>query len=511
MKIVPPVRTGGTREEMKRCINCGNPGDENSTKCEVCGGSFQEVPEDVSDEKETGSVVKHAEESTADSSSRKAAGGAKPSAAGSQEPTRRPRRTKSGPQIYGQNDGMQNARLYEQQGMIRRDVQGRGAQRGPENNTSSGRPTGSENGIQAGRAASGNGTAAGRPMEPGNGAPANRPMGSGNGAPANRPMGPGNGVPANRPMGPGNGAPTGRPMGPGNGAPGRPMGPGNGVPGRPMGPGNGVPGRLPVKMPNVSPGRIMEASRRVIKSPLLILVALLNTVCLAGSVAAIFMHQLNYSQIIRLISSIKMPTQISSYVDSLITILGKLDSGMMAVNLAIHIPELLLCIGFWLVCINVRTADEKMSGAGFVFMKVYVIISMIKMCIVLLVGLIVSVTLVVAAWVSGTKSMIIIAGVMLVGMIVAAMAIIMYYFCYLATIKVCRLNAGTGEAYGLASSYVAFVHILGALTGGIGLLSGIVNSEISNIVGSAGQIGWMLLFAVWIFLYRGKMSEFEEE
>ena len=63
----------------------------------------------------------------------------------------------------------------------------------------------------------------------------------------------------------------------------------------------------------------------------------------------------------------------------------------------------------------------------------------------------------------------------------------------------------------MLSGYVAVVHIVLGVFAIIDLLSGIVNSEIVNIIGGAGSIGWMLLFAVWIFMYRGRMDELEED
>ena len=306
------------------------------------------------------------------------------------------------------------------------------------------------------------------------------------------------------------GQPTGAQRQPVNRAAGQPMG----GQGQPMNRAAGQPMNMQGRPMNAGQaayknGRI-ESSRSVLKSPILILVALLNTVCLAGAVAAVFLHEMNYTQFIRLISDINMPAQLAGYMESVKKLLGMLDSGMLPVNLALQIPGVFLCIGLWLICITGRTADEEMSGIGFVFMKIFVVIKMIFTCAVVLIGLILSVTLVVAAWVSGTNSMILLAGVMLAVMIITALAVIMYYFCYLATLKAIRLNASTGEPYGQVSVYVAIVHVILGLSGIVGLLSGIVNAEISNIAGSIGKIGWMLLFAVWIYLYKGKMSEFED-
>ena len=151
-----------------------------------------------------------------------------------------------------------------------------------------------------------------------------------------------------------------------------------------------------------------------------------------------------------------------------------------------------------------------MPGAGFGFLKATVIINMIVACVVMAIILILMVAVVIASWISGTIPIMVLSAVVLVVTITVVMMIIMYYFCYLATIKTCRLNSMAGESYGKVSAYVAVIHIILALSSIVNLLSGIVNSEIANIIGAIGSMGWMLLFAVWLFLYRSKMEEYEE-
>ena len=130
-------------------------------------------------------------------------------------------------------------------------------------------------------------------------------------------------------------------------------------------------------------------------------------------------------------------------------------------------------------------------------------------CAIMLAVLIVTVTVVVAAWVSKEQQVIVMSVVMLVVAIIVVMMIIMYYFSYFGTLKTCRINGNTGESYGKPSVYLAVLLVLLALPGIVGLLSGIVNMEISNIVSSIAKMGWMILFAAWIFRYRGNMSELE--
>lgn len=257
---------------------------------------------------------------------------------------------------------------------------------------------------------------------------------------------------------------------------------------------------------------VMEIARKAMRSPLFFLIVLLNTVSVAASIAAIFLNELNYSQAVRLLNDANLPQQVSGYVSSatkLLQNLQNLDTGTIIANIALHIPSILFCLGLWLIFIAALRAKENMSGVGFGFAKAAVIIRMVVACVVMLAVLIVTVTVVVAAWVSKEQPVIIMAVVMLVVTIIIVMMIIMYYFAYLGTLKTCRVNGNTGESYGRLSAYLAVLLIILALPEIVGLLSGIVNMEISNIVGSVAKMGWMILLAVWIFLYRGRMSELE--
>ncbi|MCD8347725.1 MAG: hypothetical protein LUD16_07175 [Lachnospiraceae bacterium] len=256
--------------------------------------------------------------------------------------------------------------------------------------------------------------------------------------------------------------------------------------------------------------KMREASKEALTSPLLLVVALLQTVFLAASVAAIFMRELSYGQIAKLLNLLDLPSQLSGYVSMFQSAMAQLDKGALAINLAIRVPDLLFCLGLWLICILARSSKDKMSGIGFVLVQVVAIVEMIAACVVLLVVLILSVTLVIAAWSGGTQSTLVTAAVTLIGAIVVTMAIVMYFFCYLSTIRIISANARKGERCGKVSVYVAVVHMILAFTGIINILSGIVNLEVTGIAAGVGQLGWMLLFGVWILMYRSTLREYSE-
>ena len=548
---------------MKRCIICGNLGDDNSTVCEVCGNPYMDLDDDAPDRMEAGDdpvtepdipedwepepeapvaeeveaqdEISEAEEIEKEpeqqamapeqqtmtpeiapeqeamapeeaseqqamateeapeqeavpaSKAKQTVQAARPRTAGNNG-----HRMKSGPQIYGQMAGQGAPDQMQPDGMLRRTMNGNDR---PVNHhptagvrrpiASQGRPVNSQR----------------QPMQ-------GRPMNSQGQPMQSRPM---NG--AGQPM-------QGRPMN-GQGQPmqGRPMNSqGQLMQGRPMNSqGQPMMQNRPMSAPQYdtpSMGfrntKIREMSKKSFQSPIFLLVALLQTVYLAGSIAAIFMKQLNFSQVMRLITGISMPTQITGYMDQLLKLMAKLDTGAVLANLAIRIPDILMCLGLWMIVFAARSKKTEMPGVGFTFLKIVVIIGLIKSCVLMLAGLVISVALVVSAWVSGVQTMIVAAVVTLVIMIVLTMLVVMYYFSYLAMLRTFRTNTQKGESYGAASGYVAVVYILMGLFGIIGLLSGIVNGEISGIVGSAGRIGWMLLMAFWIFGYRSTLGEIED-
>ena len=519
---------------MKRCIICGNLGDDNSTVCEVCGNPYMDLDDDAPDRMETGDdpVTEPESDSSEDWEPEPEAPVAEEVEAQdeiseAEEIEEEPEQQAIAPKEEPEQQAMAPEEELEQQTMAPEEEPEQQAM-APEEEPEQGavstlkakqteqvvRPrTAGNNGhrMKSGPQIYGQMAGQGAPDQMQPDGMLRRTM-NGNDRPANHH--PTAGV--RRPI-----AGQGRPMNGGQGQPmqGRPMNSqGQPMQGRPMNsPRQPMMQNRPMSAPQYdtpSMGfrntKIREMSKKSFQSPIFLLVALLQTVYLAGSIAAIFMKQLNFSQVMRLITGISMPTQITGYMDQLLKLMAKLDTGAVLANLAIRIPDILMCLGLWMIVFAARSKKTEMPGVGFTFLKIVVIIGLIKSCVLMLAGLVISVALVVSAWVSGVQTMIVAAVVTLVIMIVLTMLVVMYYFSYLAMLRTFRTNTQKGESYGAASGYVAVVYILMGLFGIIGLLSGIVNGEISGIVGSAGRIGWMLLMAFWIFGYRSTLGEIED-
>ena len=483
---------------MKRCIICGNLGDDNSTVCEVCGNPYMDLDDDAPDRMEAGDdpVTEPEPDISEDWEPEQEAPVAEEVEAQdeiseAEEIEEEPERQAIAPKEEPEQQAIAPEEEPEQQAMAPEEAPEQQAvpTLKAKQTVQTARPrTAGNNGhrMKSGPQIYGQmaGQGATDQMQPDG--MLRRTM-NGNDRPANHH--PTAGV--RRPI-----ASQGRPMN----CQGQPM-----MQNRPM-------SAPQYDMPSMGfrNTKIREMSKKSFQSPIFLLVALLQTVYLAGSIAAIFMKQLNFSQVMRLITGISMPTQITGYMDQLLKLMAKLDTGAVLANLAIRIPDILMCLGLWMIVFAARSKKTEMPGVGFTFLKIVVIIGLIKSCVLMLAGLVISVALVVSAWVSGVQTMIVAAVVTLVIMIVLTMFVVMYYFNYLAMLRTFRTNTQKGESYGAASGYVAVVYILMGLFGIIGLLSGIVNGEISGIVGSAGRIGWMLLMAFWIFGYRSTLGEIED-
>lgn len=142
---------------MKRCIICGNLGDDNSTVCEVCGNPYMDLDDDAPDRMEAGDdpvtepdisedwepeqeapvaeeveaqdEISEAEEIEEEPEQQAIAPKEEPEQQTMQ--TARPRtagnnghRMKSGPQIYGQMAGQGAPDQMQQDGMLRRTMNG---------------------------------------------------------------------------------------------------------------------------------------------------------------------------------------------------------------------------------------------------------------------------------------------------------------------------------------------------------------------------------------------------
>lgn len=250
----------------------------------------------------------------------------------------------------------------------------------------------------------------------------------------------------------------------------------------------------------------MERSKKMFHSPVFFIIALMCTVFTVTTIASVLLQDLSFSQVINILANFDAPSELMEYANRILSFISNIGSGVILVSLLLHLPELLLCAGFWILFATSGRGRESMPGAGFLCTKIYIIIKMIIVCIVMLICLILAVVFAVSAWMSAALEPKIISAVFLVVMIVVTMMVIMYFFCLLHTVKVCRANALYGDNFSSVSGYAAVLTILAALGSVLGLLSAIVNVEMAGIASFACKIGWMVLAGLWILVYKSKIN-----
>lgn len=269
---------------------------------------------------------------------------------------------------------------------------------------------------------------------------------------------------------------------------------------------NGYPADYVMTRSGLSGRQLMEQSRKMLHSPVFFIAAVLCTVFTVTTIASVLLQDLSFSQVVNILANFDAPSELMAYANKILSFISSLGSGMIVVSLFLHLPEFLLCAGLWLLFITAGRSQAPMPGMGFLCTKIYIIIKMIIMCIVMLICLIMSVVFTVSAWMSVLLEAKIISAVFLAVMVVITMMVIMYFFCLLHTVKVCRANATQGEDFSSVSRYAAVLTILAALGSVIGLLSAIVNAETAGIISFSCKIGWMVLAGLWILLYRNKVN-----
>jgi hypothetical protein len=251
--------------------------------------------------------------------------------------------------------------------------------------------------------------------------------------------------------------------------------------------------------------QMMQNARKAFHSPLFLIITILYTAAIAGSVASVFLQELSFSQILQMLTNFDAPNAVMTYAEKVVGLLSKIDNGTYVIGLGAKIPDVFLCLGFWIAYLTSGAKRKKMSGVGFVFSRIALVVKMIVSCLLMLAGLLLAVTFVVSAWVSDVQETKIASVIFLAALIVLTMFIIMFFFSALHTVSVCSRNV-KGETGGKVSVFTAILTILIALCSVISLLSAIVNVEIGGMVGHACKIGWMVLAGFWIILYRGKVN-----
>ena len=253
--------------------------------------------------------------------------------------------------------------------------------------------------------------------------------------------------------------------------------------------------------------QFLQKARKRIKSPLFFFIVLLNTVMVVASILNIVT-----SNGVNSINAIQAAVQNAlganvavNFMNSMIDMVEGAGTVMLIVNLVLWVPSLLLCLGLWLMFLQTRRSGGAISTAGYTLTKVMVILKFVWMCLIMAVGLIISVAFVVAAVGSSSVTSIIVGVVMLIVMILLSSLMVLFYVQLLHCLKVMKMNAVSGTDVGRMSAFVPFVGVVLCLATVCTMLPMAPNDYLGLAV-KAATAAWYLFASLWSIVYRATVK-----
>ena len=193
-------------------------------------------------------------------------------------------------------------------------------------------------------------------------------------------------------------------------------------------------------------------------------------------------------------------------VQGIIAQLGKtVELGIAIVFL---VPNVLYCLALWLMFFRTDTKRRQFPMGGYTLARVMMILKFLVACLVLAIGLVISVYFVVvgAQRKSGSIDSSLIQGViLLIVMIVVSIFVVMYYIQWMFCLKVVRDNAKKGTDPGRMPGFVVFLSILCAAICVLLMIPMAPNDYIGLASRGAAAL-YFLVSGLWVLIYKIKVK-----
>lgn len=261
--------------------------------------------------------------------------------------------------------------------------------------------------------------------------------------------------------------------------------------------------------------QIRRKSRKMVKSPLFFLMALVYTVSVVASVLNVVTGSAreNIRTVANTITNyLGQSTVISLMNQGVEKLMQQDDLVLLGTGILMTLPAIFIMLGLWMAFFSTSARRQHVSTGGYTLVRVIEIIRFIAACLVLLAGIALSVSFVVAAGTemsSGSgNSMVtmIVAIIVLLVIVIAAVFTIMYYVQLLFTIKTVRTNVRDGEYIGKIPGFVIFIGILLCLATAAGMIP-MAPDDYIGLAARGSKAAWLLLASIWALVYRGVVKE----
>ncbi len=170
------------------------------------------------------------------------------------------------------------------------------------------------------------------------------------------------------------------------------------------------------------------------------------------------------------------------------------------------VPNVLYCLALWLMFFRTDTKRRQFPMGGYTLARVMMILKFLIACLVLAVGLVISVYFVVvgAQKKSGDSSLI--QGViLLIVMIVVSIFVVMYYIQWMFCLKVVRDNAKKGTDPGRMPGFVVFLSLL-CTAACVALMIPMASNDYIGLASRGAAALYFLTSGLWVLIYKIKVK-----
>ena len=193
-------------------------------------------------------------------------------------------------------------------------------------------------------------------------------------------------------------------------------------------------------------------------------------------------------------------------VQSIINQLGRMVE--LSIAVVFLVPNVLYCLALWLMFFRTDTKRRQFPMGGYTLARVMMILKFLIACVVLAVGLVISVYFVVvgAQRKSGSIDSSLIQGViLLIVMIVVSIFVVMYYIQWMFCLKVVRDNAKKGTDPGRMPGFVVFLSVL---VSGLCVLLMIpmAPNDYIGLAARGAAAAYFLISGLWVLIYKIKVK-----
>ncbi len=176
----------------------------------------------------------------------------------------------------------------------------------------------------------------------------------------------------------------------------------------------------------------------------------------------------------------------------------------LGIAVTVLVPNVFYCLALWLMFFRTDTKRRQFPMGGYTLARVMMIFKFLIACLVLAVGLVISVYFVVvgAQKKTGAADSSLIQGViLLIVMIVLSVFVVMYYIQWMYCLKVVKDNAKKGTDPGRMPGFVVFLSFLcGAAC--VALMIPMASNDYIGLASRGAAAAYFLISGLWVLIYK---------